>query len=199
MKTLKGFIETSSMGLILIFVLLPIRLAFVHFIGNNWFGSFGIITLFSVAIIYLSKKNKLGWFGRAFTRQMFKIHRGKRRYFVYSQLVLGLLFFSVTIYGIQFGNEYFLEQKQLVLKTVDVDNIEDFWSNDQVKLEDLPTGVALLFYVLLFRFDIFSIVIASVNDISDGWVLHFATVFIVEEIELIGILILTKITIKKID
>jgi len=199
MKTLKEIIEIYSVGLILLFVLLPIRLAFVHFVADDWLGSFGVVTAFSVTILYLAKKDKLGWFGRAFIRQMYKIHRGWRKYFVYSQLVLGLIFFSLTIYGIEYGNANFQDEKRIVLETIDVYNLDDFLKKDDFKIQDLPVGIFLLGYVVLFRFDIFAIVISSVNEITEGWTLHFATVFIVEEIELIGILILTRFTIKKIN
>lgn len=199
MQKLKDFIETFSVGIILLFVLLPIRILFVRYVADDWLGSFGLITAFSLLILYLSKKNKLGWFGRAYTRQMFKVHKGKRRIFVYSQLAIGFIFFTGTIYAIQLGDSFYVEEKTLVIEGLDVKNMDELikQSQDDIRLRDLPLAIMVFFYMVLFRFDLFAIMLASLNEISNGWVMHFATVFLVEDVELIGILILTKFTIKK--
>ncbi len=199
MKTLKEFIETMAVGLVLIFVLIPIRILFVRYIADDWFGSFGIITAFFILILVLSMKNKLGWFGRAFVRQMFKVHKGKRRIFVYSQLILGVMFFSGTVYAIEIGDSIYEAEKEKLLEVLDIENIDQFMerSNEEVKWGDLPMAFLVTFYIIIFRFDLFAVIISSLNEITDGWVLHFSTVFLVEEIELIGILILTKFVIKK--
>lgn len=199
MKRLKEFIETFSVGIILLFVLLPIRIIFVRYVADDWLGSFGLITAFSLLILYLSRKNKLGWFGRAFNRQMFKVHKGKRRIFVYSQLAIGFIFFSGTIYAIGLGDSYYALEKTMVIESLEFKNIDQFVekSQEDIRLRDLPLAILVFFYIVFFRFDLFAIMLASLNEITDGWVMHFATVFLVEDVELIGILFLTKFYIKK--
>lgn len=199
MKRLKEFIETFSVGIILLFVLLPIRIIFVRYVADDWLGSFGLITAFSLLILYLSRKNKLGWFGRAFNRQMFKVHKGKRRIFVYSQLAIGFIFFAGTIYAIGLGDSYYALEKTMVIESLEFKNIDQFVekSQEDIRLRDLPLAIMVFFYIVLFRFDLFAIMLASLNEITDGWVMHFATVFLVEDVELIGILFLTKFYIKK--
>jgi len=199
MKRLKEFIETFSVGIILLFVLLPIRIIFVRYVADDWLGSFGLITAFSLLILYLSRKNKLGWFGRAFNRQMFKVHKGKRRIFVYSQLAIGFIFFAGTIYAIGLGDSYYALEKTMVIESLEFKNIDQFVekSQEDIRLRDLPLAIMVFFYIVLFRFDLFAIMLASLNEITEGWVMHFATVFLVEDVELIGILFLTKFYIKK--
>lgn len=199
MKRLKEFIETFSVGIILLFVLLPIRIIFVRYVADDWLGSFGLITAFALLILYLSRKNKLGWFGRAFNRQMFKVHKGKRRIFVYSQLAIGFIFFAGTIYAIGLGDSYYESEKIMVIESLDFKNIDQFIekSQEDIRLRDLPLAILVFFYIVIFRFDLFAIMLASLNEITDGWVMHFATVFLVESVELIGILFLTKFYIKK--
>lgn len=195
----KQSVESMTVAMVLVFILLPIRVFFVRFISSNWFGSFGVITAISLLVIYLAKKNKLGWFGRAFHRQMFKIHRGKRRYFVYAQLVLGTIFFAVTIHAINVGNEYYDQEKTDLLNQLEIKSVKDFMdktSEEEIKPEVVLQAFYVLFYILIFRFDIFSIMISSMNDVFDGWVMHFSTVFLVEEIELIAIAIITRFAIK---
>jgi len=199
MKRLKEFIETFSVGIILLFVLLPIRIIFVRYVADDWLGSFGLITGFSLLILYLSRKNKLGWFGRAFNRQMFKVHKGKRRIFVYSQLAIGFIFFAGTIYAIGLGDSYYALEKTMVIESLEFKNIDQFVekSQEDIRLRDLPLAIMVFFYIVIFRFDLFAIMLASLNEITDGWVMHFATVFLVEDVELIGILILSKFYLKK--
>lgn len=192
-------LESMSVAIVLLLVLLPVRVLFVRYLSNDWLGSFGVITTISVLIIYLARKNKLGWFGRAFHRQMFRIHHGKRRYFVYTQLVLGTIFFSLTIHAINLGDQLYEEEKSDLLTELDIKSIEDFIEKsgkEEVTPEIFAKALFVLIYIIIFRFDVFAIMISSINDVFDGYVLHFSTVFLVEEIELIGIAILTRFLIR---
>jgi len=198
MKNFKQKIESLAVYLILIFILFPTRLALVTYVSENWFISFGVMISISVCLIYLSKKGKLGWFGRALHRQLFKIHKGKRRYFVYFQVISATLYFSVTIYGIGIGDTL-IEEKQILKDKIGIDTMEEFAekSKNEIRPNDIPMALYALFYILFFRFDIFAVIMSTINDMSHGYVLHISTVLLVEEIELIGILILTKLTIKQ--
>lgn len=191
-------LESVAVYLILASILFPTRLVLVRFVSDNWFVSFGVMISISVVLIYLTKKGKLGWFGRAFHRQMFKIHRGKRRYFIYTQVILVTLYFGVSIFAIESGN-VFVEEKQEVKEKIGTENIDEFMSEKEIELtpKDFLFGVYVLFYIILFRFDIFAVIMSTLNDMTDGYMLHISTVFFVEEIELIGILILTKLTVKR--
>lgn len=191
-------LESVAVYLILASILFPTRLVLVRFVSDNWFVSFGVMISISVVLIYLTKKGKLGWFGRAFHRQMFKIHRGKRRYFIYTQVILVTLYFGVSIFAIESGN-VFVEEKQEVKEKIGTENIDEFMSEKEIELtpKDFLFGVYVLFYIILFRFDIFAVIMSTLNDMTDGYMLHMSTVFFVEEIELIGILILTKLTVKR--
>jgi len=198
MKKLREFAESTSVAAVLLLVLLPVRVLFVRYVADDWFGSFGLITGISVLIIYLAKKNKLGWFGRAFHRQMWKIHTGKRRYYVYTQLVFGLVFFSLAVFAIEHGNSVYDLEKEVLREQLQIESITELAerTQDEINLKDIPYALFVFFYIMIFRFDIYSTILSTLNDISDGYVLHFSTVFLVEMIELIGITIYTKFTIK---
>lgn len=182
----------------MLLVLLPVRVLFVTYVSENWFGSFGMITLISVTIIILAKKGKLGWFGRAFQSEMFKVHKGKRRILVYTNLGIGLIFLTGTIYAIELGQTDF-KQEVIVLKeqlpSEDLDQII-VEAQKEVRWTDYPQAFFLLIFSFILRFDIFAIIMTTLNDLSNGYVAHFATVFLVEELEIIGMMIYYKITIK---
>ena len=95
-------------------ILLPVRLVFVNYFSDDWLGSFGLISVISIVIVILAKKQKLGKFGEIFERQMLKIHQGKKRIFVYTVVTLVVLYLSVSIYSINQGNSTFLEEKNLL-------------------------------------------------------------------------------------
>jgi hypothetical protein len=194
----KELAETLTVAVVMLVVLLPIRVLFVRYVADSWIGSFGLITAISLIIIILAKKGKLGWFGTAFHRQMYKVHRGKRKYFVYTNMVIGLLFFGGTIYAIEIGHEQFQYEIDLLKQELPSDNMQDIAKDAQneFKIEQLPLAILVFFYVTIFRFDIFSVIMTTINDFSDGWILHFSTVFFVEQIEVIGLLVYYKFTLK---
>lgn len=194
----KELAEALAVAVVMLVILLPIRVLFVRYVADSWIGSFGLITAISLIIIILAKKGKLGWFGTAFHRQMYKVHRGKRKYFVYTNMVIGLLFFGGTIYAIEIGHEQFQYEIDLLKQELPSDNMQDIAKDAQneFKIEQLPLAILVFFYVTIFRFDIFSVIMTTINDFSDGWILHFSTVFFVEQIEVIGLLVYYKFTLK---
>ncbi len=195
MKTLKEIAESLTVAAVMLLVLLPVRVLFVRYVSEDWLGSFGLITAISVTILLLSHKNKLGWFGRAFTRQMFKVNKGKRKYFVWFNLVVGLLYFSSIIYGVEVANSLYQEEKQILQDELQVENLQQLQekvNEEEVDWRQLPLAILMIFYIIIFRFDVYAVMIGSLNDITDGYFLHFSTVFLVEILEVMGILIFFK-------
>src|SRR3990170_2361157 len=191
MKSLREIAESLSIAVIMICVLLPIRLFFVTYINTHWLGSLGVISIVSFAILFLAKKNKLGWFGRAFVRQTFKINKGKRKYFVYTNLAITLIYFGSIIYGVELSNEQFLMEK------LGTDSIEEVMTSEKVDVRDVPKALLTLVYIFFFRFDIYAVLIGTINDMTQGYLLHFSIVFTVEVLELLGILIFSRFYLQK--
>jgi len=199
MKSLREIAESLSIAVIMICVLLPIRLFFVTYINTHWLGSLGVISIVSFAILFLAKKNKLGWFGRAFIRQTFKINKGKRKYFVYTNLAITLIYFGSIIYGVELSNEQFLMEKIEVKEKLGTESIEEIMTSDKVDVRDVPKALLMLVYIFFFRFDIYAVLIGTINDMTQGYLLHFSIVFTVEVLELLGILIFSRFYLKKED
>ena len=76
-------------------LLLPVRLVFVTYVSDNWFGSFGIISAISIVMIVMVKKGKLGKFGEIFERQLSKIQHGKKGIIVYNNNLVNYNFKNV--------------------------------------------------------------------------------------------------------
>lgn len=199
----KEVIESTSVGIVMLVIFLPVRVLFVRYVSDDWFGSFGLITAVSLVILYLAKKDKMGWFGRAYHRQMYKANRGKRKYFLYFNLTLGLIFFVLTISAINIGTSdiEIMSTIKEVREQLPYENLEDVAKDAEKNMDwrDFVNAVPVFFMIIFTRFDLFVILMTTLNDLSDGWVLHFSTVFLVEELEIIGLLIYYRFAVKNKD
>lgn len=173
-------------------VLLPVRLFFVMYVSDNWFGSFGLIAMISITIIILTKKKKLGKFGEMFDRQLSKLQHGKRAKIVYGQSILFLLILGGTIFAIEQGNSTYVELKnEILIENEDFSDAEQILAKaEKISFQEWINGFIGMILAIFFAFPQLAAVFAVLNDSSDGWVLHFYTVAFVEYIELFGILLL---------
>ena len=177
-------------------ILLPVRLFFVTYVSDNWFGSFGVIALISITLIILTKKRKLGKFGEMFDRQLSKLQHGKRAKIVYGQSILFLLILGGTIFAIEQGNSTYVELKEEILKeNEDFSDAEQILAKaEKISFQEWVNGFLGMILAIFFAFPQLSAVFAVLNDSSDGWVLHFYTVAFVEYLELFGMLLLFRFT-----
>jgi len=174
-------------------VLLPVRLLFVEFVDSSTLGSIGVISIISIPIIILVKKQKLGAFGEMFERQMFRITHGKRRIFVACVMCISVTYFGFSLFAIEQGNTVYLQEKENVKAQlaeqydVDFSNIESVSHNLEPK--EVISGIPNYFGAIFYNFKDIAITQAIVNDYSNGMIQHFHTVFFIEGLEVIGIFI----------
>jgi len=181
-------------------ILLPVRLVFVEYFSDDWFGSFGLISIISIAIVILARKQKLGKFGKMFENQMLKIHQGKRRIIVYTFASIIVLYLSISIYSINEGNSTYLEEKNQLMqefkeKDINLQNMIE--KMPKISPERFMEGITTYVFSWIENFKDIAIVNAINNDYADGYILHFHTVFLVEQLEVIGILIFYRFYITK--
>jgi len=171
-------------------VFLPVRLIFYTFISPHWLGSFGLVSAIAALMYVLVKKKRLGWFGRLFEKQMGKITTGKTGKVVFISAIFFLVYFGSTIVLIDRGNTIYLEEKQIILQVFldsqQVQNAKTF--EEKLQSFDFAKQTQIWFSAILDFDHVFSIIYAVVNDITKGWILHFHTVFFVEQIEIVGML-----------
>lgn len=172
-------------------ILLPVRLLFVTYVSTDWLGSFGIISAISIGMVFLTKKEKLGGFGKMFQRQINKIQKGKKAKLVYGQSIIFLIILGGTIFAIEQGNTVYADLKNQILEeNEEFSNPEEILNKTgELRVEDWIMGMAAMFVAIFIAFPQLSAVLAVLNDSFDGWVLHFYTVAFVEYLEMFGILI----------
>ena len=184
-------VETMVVFAVVTGLLLPIRLLFYTYVSTYWFGSFGLVSVISVLMIVLVKKNKLGRFGQMFENQMRKVQHGKRKIIVYSQTTLILLVLGGTIVAIELGNSAYLDIKaHLSEKLGGIDDPQKLVIEaKKMTPQDWITGFAGFVLGIFLEFPQISALLAILNEMYGGWLLHFYTVAFVETLEMAGILI----------
>lgn len=186
-----NFLEGILVFAVMTGLLLPVRLVFVTYVSDNWFGSFGIISAISIVMIVLVKKGKLGKFGEIFERQLSKIQHGKKGMIVYGQAILFLMILGGTIFAIEMGNSVYAELKEEILVEHEELSQPDslIAQSEEFEAQDWAFGIIGLIIAVFFAFPQVAAVFAVLNQTFDGWILHFYTVAFVEYLEFFGILI----------
>ncbi len=200
---MRGIFESLIVFGVMTGLLLPARLLFVEYVSDNWFGSLGIISAISILIIILVKKKKMGFFGLMFERQMYKFQKGKRGILVFGESLFVLLVLGSMIFAIDQGNTAYSELK--IQDTENIPLVNNPTANPEQILE--PTKewgaydwfIAFLMVPMAFLtvFPQMSAAIASIDQILNGWLLHFYTVGFVEYLELLGIFTYYKISFRR--
>ena len=195
---MRGIFESLIVFGVMTGLLLPARLLFVEYVSDNWFGSLGIISVISISVIVLVKKKKLGFFGPMFERQIYKFHKGKRGLVIFGESIFLLLILGVMIFAIDQGNSVYSDLKFQNIKNTPSGSAEKILeSANDLDASDWVMGFLMTPVMFITAFPQMSAIIASVDQNLDGWLMHFYTVGFVEYLELLGILIFYRITIKK--
>ncbi len=198
--------EAVIVFLVMTLIFLPVRFLFVTFVSDHWFGSFGIVSAFAVIMVILSKKGKLGKFGEMFQRQMMKIHTGKRRKLIYTHLALSVFVMGLFVVSINLGNTVYIDQKNEIIQIAELHGESLKEPADMQRLtqelkeistEQLLASLAAMPVLLIYQFPYFAGLMAIENDLTSRFFLHFSTVGFVEVLEMIGVLIFYRVTLKK--
>jgi hypothetical protein len=192
-------VETLIVFAVMTGILLPVRLLFYTYVSSHWFGSFGLVSAISVLMILLVKKKKLGRFGQMFENQMRKVQRGKRKIIAYGQAALFLILLGGTIVAIELGNSVYLGIKTQLLEHLEgIDNPQKMLAESKkMTPQDWITGFSGFVLAIFFAFPQISALLAILNEMYNGWLLHFYTVAFVETLEMTGILIFYRLTLSR--
>lgn len=173
--------EKLIVGGMMAAVFLPVRVLFYTYVSQYWLGSFGLVSAIALVMFALTKKNKLGWFGIMFQKQMSKITRGK----------IGTTALVITIFSIlYFGGSILLIQKGITLYADDKTQIESM-------MKDGSTPYIITGHENNLDF-VPATVFAIMNDMTNGWILHFHTVIFVGELEALAVLIFYRKVYRKV-
>lgn len=180
-------------------ILLPARLLFVEYVSDDWLGSLGVISAISISVIILAKKKKLGFFGPMLERQMYKFQKGKRGLLVVGESVFLLLILGGMIFAIDQGNTTYSDLKFENMQNSPSTNSAEqvLKKTNELEASDWFAGFLMIPIAFLTAFPQMSAAIASIDQMLDGWLMHFYTVGFVEYLELLGVLIFYRISFRR--
>jgi len=181
---------------IMTMIFLPIRLVFYNYISSSWFGNFGVLSIISVILIILVKKNKLGRWGIMFENEMRKVQFKKRRYLVYGSNLFTIFLLINFIAAINLGDSEFKHTQEDLQKQMEQNakgqkvtlNLVMEQYKEHSPQEYLIALLGIIF-VYFTHYDIFAGFMAIENNITGGYYLHFTSVFLIEQIEVLGVLL----------
>ena len=180
---------------VMMLVMLPVRILLVEYVSDDWWGSFGAISVIAILMVVLVKKKKLGKFGEMFERQMLKLHkRGLRQKIVFGNMIFALAITGLLIYSINVGDGIYLDQKNHIIEQAGGEEAlkEKLGSMDkmyeEVTFDQILTAFIAIPTLLFTQFPYFAGLWAIENDLTEGFLLHISTVAFVETLEFFGIL-----------
>jgi hypothetical protein len=178
-------------------ILLPVRLLFTEFVSDDWLGSLGVISVISLTIIILAKKNKLGFFGPMLERQIFKFQKGKRGILIFAESAVLLVILGMMIFAIDNGHSMHAQQKMVYVSDSTSSQTHVVESAKNMTPSDWAFGAVMAPIGFITAFPQMSAAMASIDAQMDGWLMHFYTVGFVEYLELFGILVYYKISFRR--
>lgn len=93
--------EKAILVAFLIGTILPVRLVMHHFVSENWIGSVGAITAVMIAIIYLSRTQRLGYIGRLFNKKIEGIRTSGAKMLLLNGFALVFTGFGTVALGVE--------------------------------------------------------------------------------------------------
>ncbi len=180
----------------------PVRIFFSSYVSDDWLGSLGIMSVLAVILVVLIKRKKLGWFGKIFENQMRKTVGGKTGKYLIGFAIFFLVYFGATLFFIDRGNTVYFDDKEIFFNAIMEEggyDINDLSSYDLIGPQLAAQNSLRGFQVFSSLDYMFSIAYAVMSDMSDGWLEHIVVVMFVEQIELIGLLVLYRNIFKPIS
>ncbi len=179
-------------------IFLPVRIIFASYVSEHWLGSLGAVSAIGLFFVYLIKKQKLGWFGEMFERQMRKTLGGKTGKYVIIFSIVFLVYFGASLYFMDKGNTVYFHDKEifynalianqnLFLETIPIEKLEG---------PNLLLGANELSFVSNVDYAM-SIAFSIMNDSTEGWLSHLVVVIFVEQLEILGLIFFLRSTYKK--
>ena len=173
-------------------IFLPVRLFFYTFVSTWWLGSFGLITGIMLTMLYFARKNKLGFIGRIVNKQVTRISKGRAGL---STIILSIFFlysFGNVLYGIAYPPEKSIAEFTTEFEKEGVTDLKTLAASPQThKLTptDLLLVLPLGILVMIIPTEPGHALFAIINIWTNGWFAHFMTVFFVQLLEILGLVI----------
>jgi hypothetical protein len=188
--------EMLIVGIVMASVLIPLRLVAILILGDSWIGSIGVLTGVTLFIMIGSKKGWLGWFGNMFINTIVKIQKGRRRYIFYIEAGFIFVLMGGALFIINEGEttyEHLTIQVRNELADMNITSTEDVMEmSGEITPEQQMETLAKMPQMFIEEFATIAVTAALVNEMMGGWYKYFAALVLIENVEIIGFLIISR-------
>lgn len=166
---------------------LPARIFFYNYVSTWWVGSFGIMTIILILMLYLVKKEKLGYVGRIWKKQIMKISKGKLGIFTIISLIFSITMLSTIVWitDMNRNTEEMETYVKLLREEKGVKGLFDLYSFDRLKtITDASLNEWYNAFVTLYEHpQSLGIMYAIIDEMTYNYHQHFNIVFLIEAVE----------------
>lgn len=185
--------EDLIVGSVFLSLLLPLRLLFYTYLSHYWIGSFGILITLSLSIFYLSKKGKLGFFGKMYINVFNRRTKGKTFKVVLAFSIFTIYISSLIIVSNTLADTTVYDKTKVDLKNQGITNMTSLQTYNNSHPSTMGLVDHLKATLLLITPNPFSFVVFKVaNDLLGGWLLTVFTLCLVSEVEFLTVLFYMK-------
>ena len=199
LNKIKPFSRTEMLvvGIVIASILIPLRFATMLVFGEeNILGSIIVLSGVITFMIVGSHQRWLGRFGDMFINTILKIQKGKRRWIFFIEMAFVLVTMGGAIFLIHEGNTKYVHLKEQVmgeLALMDVETQDDVMKlSENVTAEQQLEAVTNMPSLLINEFATVAVTAAIVNDMMDGWYFYFAAIIVIENVQIVGFLIIAR-------
>lgn len=166
---------------------LPARVFFYTYVSTWWVGSFGIMTVILILMLYLVKKEKLGYVGRVWKKQIMKISKGKLGIFTIISLTFSITALSsiVWITDVNRNTEEMETTIKILREKEGIEGLLDLYTPERLQRmanADLDSWFEVI-ETLYKHPQTLGIMYAIIDDMTYGYHQHFNIVFLIEAVE----------------
>ena len=173
-------------------IFLPVRLFFYIYVTQWWLGSFGLITGIMITLLYFSKKGKLGKLGDIINRQVTRIAKGKAGISFIIVSVILLTIFGNMLYGMSSPPKETVTQLNTMLEDEGITDWKSYTAKAKdVRFDDseILLGLLAVFFIMFVPTEPGHALFSIINGWTNAWLQHFVTVWFVQELEVLGLVI----------
>lgn len=189
-------LEMIVVGLTMAAILMPARLVAMYLFHDSVLANVVILSSVTGFFIIGSKQGWLGKFGDMFINTILRIQKGKRKFIFITEMVFVVTLMGGSAFLIHEGNTtygYLKEHVKAQLADMDIETQEDLMEiSSQTTPEQQAEAIVQMPRMLVEEFATVAVTQAIVNDMMGGWYMHFATVIVIENIQIVGFLIIAR-------
>lgn len=200
--------EGLVVGAVMAAILIPSRYIVAITINDTWLGTLGVVGTVTMAVLLLSIRGRLGWYGRMVINQTVKFHSGRKKILMAASLVIAMIYGTTLLVLLDAGSQPELEGLKIVVQGLVADDLglSHVDKADTAMVLEAAGGITVEEYVtaaldlpgfFVNEFNLLAVTMAVADEIMDGWGGFVAAIVAVESAEGIALMFISKRLVRK--